>query len=336
MDRLITSLMTLPSSPVWIHESHIHSAISLPRGPKFGQYHALTCILGVIAEGHGGNRRKSYDAKEFYSINTCYAGCFREGSSANFRIGYQKYGRDELFDAGILALKQTSAKARWFRIEDKPDTVVCELKTQLTIVQEALGDDSVVMESPSRRRRKENAKTFLLAKGNDDGYCKYEVPLIAFKYYHQLRRIFKSPLKEGWNDHVQYNVKTNEPTFVKRTIFEEAELNEFEQSLRLMLAIELEQGKLNVADKQWVHSVSERAGRQRVPVVRSLTPIPVRERTPPPPIITASSSWSRKHTPHSSAASSATRTPSTLHSSSSMGQSIPESLRLSSLGKSVL
>jgi ABC-type polysaccharide transport system permease subunit len=73
---------------------------------------------------------------------------------------------------------------------------------------------------------------------------KIEVFLIAFKYYNQLLKIFK----DDWNKHVQFNIVTNEPTYAsaRRTIFEKAELVEFEQSLQLILTIELEQRKLNV------------------------------------------------------------------------------------------
>jgi hypothetical protein len=139
VDGLISALMNLPPCPVWIHESHVHNALSLPRGPTFGQYHVLTCLLGIIDVGYGGNKRKRDDPKEFYSLNPEYAN----------GITYQKYGRAEPFDAGSLALDKTPLKARWFKIEDDATQVVCDLKSQLEIILDAMGDDSVNMSGSS-------------------------------------------------------------------------------------------------------------------------------------------------------------------------------------------
>lgn len=61
MERLVSALMNLPASPVWINERHIYTAISLPQGQAFGRFHALSCLISVIKKGYGGNKRKEGD-----------------------------------------------------------------------------------------------------------------------------------------------------------------------------------------------------------------------------------------------------------------------------------
>jgi hypothetical protein len=240
--------------------------------------------LGIIDVGYGGNKRKRDDPKEFYSLNPEYVN----------GITYQKYGRAEPFDAGSLALDKTPLKARWFKIEDDATQVVCDLKSQVEIILDAMGDDSVNMSGSSRIRRKEKYLAFYFGR-DDGGYARSEIPIIAYKYYNQLRAIFKSPQKGEDCKHVRFCPDTNQLLSVKRSIFVESELNELESTLRLMFAMQLEQGKLDLSNQQWVHAITHTERGARVTTLRSLTPPSIQRSavTPATTATTATSSSNR-------------------------------------------
>ena len=55
---MIKKLMTLPLSPVWMHESTLSHQLKVPGGDKFGPRKSLSCILKGIEKGFCGNKRK--------------------------------------------------------------------------------------------------------------------------------------------------------------------------------------------------------------------------------------------------------------------------------------
>ena len=73
MDTLISALMNLATCPVWLHERHIYTTIGAHQGQMFGQYHTLSCIIGVIQNGYGGNKKT--DSKLYYRVDSRYARC---------------------------------------------------------------------------------------------------------------------------------------------------------------------------------------------------------------------------------------------------------------------
>jgi hypothetical protein len=75
----------------------------------------------------------------------------------------------------------------------------------------------------------------------------------------------------------------------------ESELNELESTLRLMFAMQLEHGKLDVSNQQWVHAITHRERGARVTTLRSLTPPPIQRSavTPATTATTATSSSNR-------------------------------------------
>lgn len=277
--RLVSTLMTLPASPVWIHEKHVHNALSLPRGESFGPYHVLSCLINMIRRGFGGNKKNKNNPKDFYAIETAFANCnFIRGGNEH-GVAYQEYGTSEPFHAGDL-IGSRDAKPRWFSFENDHTNIVCELKTQQSIVADAMGDDTILMDGQSHHRRKKYYIHFYCGKSQDGGYSLHEVPAIAYKYYHQLRRVFKSPIKA---EHVDLNPETDDIERVSRRAFDEKELSTFESILRLMLVAQIEDGKMVIANREWALSrrVLQRNG-EKVTATRSLTPPPAPTRSQQP------------------------------------------------------
>jgi hypothetical protein len=268
MERLVSALMNLPASPVWINERHIYTAISLPQGQAFGRFHALSCLISVIKKGYGGNKRKEGDP--YFCVDSKYAGCsFNEQSG--HKIAFQEYGAFESFHAGEFA-EPVEGRPRWFCLGER---VRCNLKTQLAIMAEAVGDESIDLDDDTRARRKAGFAAFFFEGRVDGGYSMVDVPQIAYNNYQELSSIFK----KGVSSRLEC---------ISRDMFDTEELSEFEELLRHIIVGKVAGGKVLVSGDQWVLQKTNRVNNERVTTVRSLTPPPIRPPTqdhqeePPP------------------------------------------------------
>jgi hypothetical protein len=321
-DFFISTLMTLPACDVWIHERHIHNTLGLTSSDTHGPYHALSCVISTIQKGYGGNRKKN----TFFIVDERYARCsFNPSSSNTHDVAFTLHGSLECFDAGGLNTEGTvRQQPRWFRFG--PSTC-CDLATQLAIVAEAVGDESIEMSNATRRRRESNFKNYY-SKRSDDGYSRNDVPAIAYKFHHQLQCIFKTPLNTQF---IQLN---DDGTFdVGRRAFDDLEFEHFESILRQMLVTSTIHGKLRVVNNEWKLSFNERPSAQTTRSSAQTT----RSRTPPPGqrlSFSTTSSSQGKHTP-SSNESLGTNERSTFTGStgSSTTYMIPDALRISELGE---
>jgi hypothetical protein len=217
MERLVSALMNLPASPVWINERHIYTAISLPQGQAFGRFHALSCLISVIKKGYGGNKRKEGDP--YFCVDSKYAGCsFNEQSG--HKIAFQEYGAFESFHAGEFA-EPVEGRPRWFCLGEQ---AICNLKTQLAIMAEAVGDESIELDDCTRARRKAGFAAFFFEAKVDGGYSMVDVPQIAYNNYQEFPLIFKKGV-------------SSKLECISRDVFDTQELSEFEELLRHIIVL---------------------------------------------------------------------------------------------------
>jgi hypothetical protein len=162
-------LLDLPPSHVWIHEKVLHKYLGAPRGSSFGPYHSLTCVLGGIEKGYVGNKRKVHVQTGFRA----FPDFSRENSEHS--VSYQEFGKPESFVGGKLALSQPLQKPRWF----KSGVTLCDISTQLEIVDALIGREPELAENAIDRREK-NYVNFFKEVDNDGGYQKIDVPMIAY------------------------------------------------------------------------------------------------------------------------------------------------------------
>jgi hypothetical protein len=146
---LISSLMNLPHSKIWIHERYIHKAARVPKSQYFGQWHALSSIIKTITNGCGGNKKLGTRVV----VDAEYAGCnFSVTSGTNAHsVAFISFGQKESFSAGD-SNGDADKTPRWFRFGS---STYCDTATQLSIVSDATGDNSS-LDSVVRDRRKRN------------------------------------------------------------------------------------------------------------------------------------------------------------------------------------
>ena len=274
MDTLISTFMNMPACPVWLHERHIYTAIDEPQGQLFGQFHSLSCIIGVIQNGYGGNK-KTDNGKTYYSVDKKYAHCNFSEHNNTHGIYFQEYGSNEPFSGGTSVDKDVLRKPRWFCLGGRP---VCNLQIQTAIVAEAMGDDSIEMDDTTRNRRKGGFMSFFFEDTVDGGYSSLDITQIARNNYHLLPSIFSksaTAIRDAGSENIE------------RRLFDPAELTHFENILRLMLVSKVKNGKVLVSGDSWVLQKTTRVMNQRVKTVRSLTPPPPqssqRKQQQPPP-----------------------------------------------------
>lgn len=336
LTRLVSSLMTLPQCPVFIEEEQVYTAIDLPEGQYFGRYHALTCLTKLIEQGFMGNKKRKDEG--FFSVHDNYAGCnFSIARDMNpHGVGFIEYGACRRFSAGRLVDDDVLLPPRWFCFESENTKVVCDIKTQLTLVADAMGEATIEMDCSTRSRRISGYMPFYLESVDDCGYGKYDVPFLAYKYYNKLQHIFTTTLN---NKHIINDCTTQQVQVVGRRAFDEAELAKFESTLRLMLVSHVENGRMCISEGSWVPQKSTRLNNIRVKTVGSKSR--GRSLIPPPPQSLDDSMRRQLFTPplgEPSVSSSSSRRRSSMSTSSTSttgNTSIPESLRFSSLGKSI-
>ena len=273
MDTLISTFMKLPACPVWLHERHVCSAIAVPQGQMFGQYHALSCIVGVIQNGYGGNKKNG--SNPYYCVDRKYAHCNFSEHNNTHGIYFQEYGSTELFKGGTSADRGSLRKPRWFCLGGRP---VCNLQIQTAIVAEAMGDDSIEMDDTTRSRRKAGFMSFFFEDTIDGGYSSIDITQIARNNYQLLPSIFSKSATA---------ITDARSERIERRLFVSAELADFENILRLMLVSKVKNGKVLVSGESWVLQKTKRVMKQPVNTVRSLTPPPPqssqRQQQQPPP-----------------------------------------------------
>jgi hypothetical protein len=261
VERLVLSLMNLPASPVWINERHIYTAISLPQGQTFGRYHSLSCLVNIIKKGYCGNKKKKDDP--YFVVDQKYAHCsFNEQNPHNIAI--QEYGSKESFDAGGIS-ESVIRTPRWFCFGGR---AICNLKTQLSIMAEAVGDDSISMDDSTRTRRKAGFVPFFFGANVDGGYSMVDVPRIAYENHHYFPSLFD----KSQSSFVDAN--TGGLQHLSRDVFDSEELSKFEDILRHIIVGKVDGSKVLVSGDKWVLQKTHRANNTRVTTVRSLTPPP--------------------------------------------------------------
>ena len=143
-------LMSLPPSPVWIHEKAMHKACRVPSGQAFGQRAVLNCVLRGIDKGFCGAKK---NGKRVDMLNHI-PGFSNENSGSN--ISFDTYGRAEEFSNGTLC-DATKAKPKWFRGSSEPLT---DVSTQIKLVAELMGDVNSLPDDVLERRH-QNYQAFL-------------------------------------------------------------------------------------------------------------------------------------------------------------------------------
>jgi hypothetical protein len=236
------------------------------------------------------------------------------------------FGRQEAFNAGILS-PPSDRKLWWFRFGKTP--LFHDLSDQRDLVDDATGV-SVELDSSISATRQTNYLAFC-RKQCDNGFSEQQIPLLAYQYHQKLQCIFTTPVKEtfvyGGGDRVS------------RRAFDTAELEAFEDFLRLAIAasnkgggLRLENGILTI--KQSTNrsgSINPSALTTHIQS-RSLTPPPGRRLTLSSTDSAQSSSRKQKRTslPNNS---KATFSRSTGFSNSN---AIPDALRLVAVGEFII
>jgi len=105
--------------------------LKLPRGPEHGPSDVLTCILGCLKKGFGGNK------KQKTQVFTGHAAVDLFAENNSFGIFCQTFGATEEFQRGHLTTEMSLHKPRWFRFRNK---CAIEVREQLKIAKELVGD----------------------------------------------------------------------------------------------------------------------------------------------------------------------------------------------------
>ena len=208
MDTLISTFMNLATCPVWLHERHIYTAIDAPQGQMFGQFHTLSCIIGVIQNGYGGNKKT--DSKTYYCVDKKYTHCSFSEYDNTHGICYQEYGSAELFHGGTSAGRSVSRRPRWFCLGGRP---VCTLQIQTEIVAEAMGDDSIEMDDTTRNRRKGGFMSFFFEDTVDGGYSSIDITQIARNNYQLLPSIFSksaTAIRDAGSERIERRLQSSQ------------------------------------------------------------------------------------------------------------------------------
>ena len=79
---IVKKLMTLPLSPVWMHESTLSHLLKVPGGDKFGPRNSLSCILKGIEKGFCGNKKKDCVKTGYLIVDFSKENC--EGHKISF------------------------------------------------------------------------------------------------------------------------------------------------------------------------------------------------------------------------------------------------------------
>jgi hypothetical protein len=319
---LISSLMNLPHSKIWIHERHIHKAARVPKSQYFGQWHALSSIIKTITNGCGGNKKLGTRVV----VDAEYAGCnFSVTSGTNAHsVAFISFGQKESFTAGD-SNGDADKTPHWFRFGS---STYCDTATQLSIVSDATGDNSS-LDSVVRYKRKRNVKGY--CQGTDTrGYNNIDVPLIAHKFYNQLREIFESDLRL---EYIVHDSKTKEVLSVDRRAFTASELDRFSEILKVMIICSTTKyGEIRAVDGKWLMQVSGIRSSSRANHLqpRSFTPPPGHTSTDSDP----SHSYKFTPPPNDSLCIPTLRSTGTNRIlSRSNSNEIPDALRFGSLGK---
>jgi hypothetical protein len=309
---LIESLMTTQDCPVWIHEKQLYNILNVPTSTYFGRYHALSCIIGTIRKGSGGNKRKN----NMVTVDDKYYGCqFSISSDSAHRVGYQFFGGSESFNSGSDR-SDVKLHPRWFKFG--PVSFTCA--TQKDIVAEAMGDDKAQLDSVVAERRRAQYKDFFSGAAAANGYANVDIPMMALTFKDQLSSI----LTRVYNEHI---VEGDNGVIVSvgRRAFDLSELSHFEYLVRLMLAASNEFGRLRISNNQYIVQMPSKSTRA-LSVASTQRPLPARDlQITPPPILTSGIDSSRQRQSRNNRRYSSAPTGSR--------NSIPDSLLLDSLGK---
>jgi hypothetical protein len=148
-------------------------------------------------------------------------------------VHYEEFGRQESFSAGTL-VPPSDRRPRWFRFGKSP--LFYDLSDQRDLVDDATGISAELDTSVSLTRQT-NYLAFC-RKQPDNGFSDHQIPLLAYQYHHKLLCIFSTPMKEtfvyGGGDRVS------------RRAFNTAELDAFEDFLRLAIAASNRGGGLRI------------------------------------------------------------------------------------------
>ena len=310
LPEFIENLMTLPSWPVWIHESSLHKIIMSTRSSyeTFGKYHVLSTVIKTIRDGRGGNKR----AGTLLLVEDKYAGHQFTNSPSNTGIAIQTHGSGELFESEILQ-ESVNRKARWFR---SGNNILFDLDLQKLIVAEATGfiEESDVCKDVLTRRRA-NFNSFILGSSQDGGYLSVDVPMLALRFFERMEKRVITVVDPS---HI------NKDGIPSPRAFKHEELRLFSDVLRMMIVSSGQlgiAGKLVVSNNKFVIQNSTRLATTSTGVTDN-TATTHSHRTPPP--TTTNQTEARKPPPR--------RASSTL---STGRNSIPDCLLLKNLGVSI-
>mmetsp|Transcript_30351 Transcript_30351/g.49690 ORF Transcript_30351/g.49690 Transcript_30351/m.49690 type:complete len:230 (+) Transcript_30351:797-1486(+) len=168
---IVKKLMTLPLSPVWMHESTLSHLLKVPGGDKFGPRNSLSCILKGIEKGFCGNKKKDCVKTGYLIVD------FSKENCEGHKISFVNHGRNEPFVGGKLDNHPKAAKPRWF----KSGETLTDITTQSQIVDALLGEAPGLSDEVEERRQS-NYSSFLKDVNQDGGYRQYDVPTIAYDY----------------------------------------------------------------------------------------------------------------------------------------------------------
>ena len=214
------ALMGLPSCPVWMHEKAIYKLCKVQGGPSYGERAALNCVVAGIEKGFCGPKRGG----DRLNMQHHVPGFHNENNGSN--ISFQKNGRAETFSNGYLC-EGTKNFPRWFRSGE----TITDVATQRAIVDELLGEVPHLSEEVAERRQN-NYTSFVKNVDADGGFCKIDVPAIAYEY------------KDLWGEHIRVNEKFAKEGYVQRRAFKPKDLELIEYYMRMMIVSSGQYGKI--------------------------------------------------------------------------------------------
>mmetsp|Transcript_30350 Transcript_30350/g.49687 ORF Transcript_30350/g.49687 Transcript_30350/m.49687 type:complete len:509 (+) Transcript_30350:797-2323(+) len=261
---IVKKLMTLPLSPVWMHESTLSHLLKVPGGDKFGPRNSLSCILKGIEKGFCGNKKKDCVKTGYLIVD------FSKENCEGHKISFVNHGRNEPFVGGKLDNHPKAAKPRWF----KSGETLTDITTQSQIVDALLGEAPGLSDEVEERRQS-NYSSFLKDVNQDGGYRQYDVPTIAYDY------------RDIWGSNIIIDERFVRGDRVQQRAFKQEDLERIEYCLRMMMVASNRIGKFYVNGDDLQPHPSTRRVRGVIP----LTPTPASlkepevEETPTPPTL---------------------------------------------------
>ena len=104
------SLMKLPSSRYWLHETVVSTELGLPRGPAHGVSDVTTALLKAIRAGRWGSKMRN----TLQSTGMDAVDLFDEMNAS--QISVQQCGQKEAFSRGHLKEEVVRRNPRWYLI----------------------------------------------------------------------------------------------------------------------------------------------------------------------------------------------------------------------------